>query len=81
MKIIEQISKVRPNHIPERLVELSWEAIRARSFIVFHLENNFSYFILSIRRSEKVILHIRNPMDIICSRLIQREVTILRSSK
>jgi hypothetical protein len=49
MKEAEQIQKIEFDDIPDILIELSREAIRTRGFIVFYLENHFSYFLLGIR--------------------------------
>jgi hypothetical protein len=57
MKEAEQIQKIEFDDIPDILIELSREAIRTRGFIVFYLENHFSYFLLSIRcRNQAIFL-------------------------
>jgi hypothetical protein len=46
MERTEQLQQVHLKYFTERLIELRWEAIRTGGFVVLHLENSFSYFML-----------------------------------
>jgi hypothetical protein len=76
MKEPKQIQKIGLDDILEILIELNWETIRARGFIIFHLENCFSYFLLGLRCRNQAFF---SPLgDIICSRLMEGEGSFLR---
>jgi hypothetical protein len=40
--------QIRLDDLREAMIELSWEAIKTRGFIMFYLENYLSYSILRI---------------------------------
>jgi hypothetical protein len=75
MKTTEQFKKIRFDDVPEVLVELSRKTIRSRGLVVFHLENSLLNFLLRIRGIKYIVFLHGNLGDVICSRLIQGEVT------
>jgi hypothetical protein len=81
MKITKLLHRIVLYDFPEVLVKLSRKAIWARGLVALHLKDRFSYLILRERSNKESIFFLRSFEDIICSRLIQREITLFRSPK
>jgi hypothetical protein len=74
---VEQLKQINFNNIPKGLVKLFWKSIRSKGFIMFHLKDCFSYFLLSESSRQESILFIWYLRDISCLWLIERKICFL----